>query len=121
MLVGWAILLNRDNLSYGTGFERLVLGSADTAAQGKVALSRVFRGRGMVDAQRTVHSVAVPGLGPIPCVPTMAPVAHVVRPEAVKHGNVAAEHALPVDLFLFVNFAYAFAATNLFQDAVATQ
>ena len=121
MLVGRAILLNSDNLSNSTGFECLVLGSADTAAQGKVAFSWVFRGRGMVDAQWTVYSVAVSGFGSIPCVPTMAPVAHVVRPEAVKHGNVAAEHALPVDLSLFVNFAYAFAATNLFQDAVATQ
>ena len=75
----------------------------------------------MVNAQRAVHSVAVPGLRSTACVPSMAPVAHVVRPKAVEHGNVAAEHALPVDLLLSVLFADVFAAANLFQDAVAAQ
>ena len=105
LLIGRDFLLSRDNLSNGAGFQCLVLGSADTAAQGKVALARVFRGWGMINAQRAVHSVAVPGLGSIPCVSTMATVAHVVRPEAVKHGNVAAEHTLPVDMLSAVLLA----------------
>ena len=66
-----------------TGFLR----SADAAAQGKVTLFVIFGGRRVRDAQRTVDSVAVLGLGAIAIIACVALVAHVVRTEAMEYSH----------------------------------
>ena len=48
----------------------------------------------------------------------MTPIAHIVRTETIKHSNITAEHALPVNLLFAVCFADIFASSNLLQDAI---
>lgn len=67
----------------------------------------------MVNAQRTVHSVTVSWFGPVACVTSMTPIAHVVRSKTMKHSHVATEHALPVDLLFSVRLANILAASDL--------
>ena len=75
-------LLDRRTLEC-TGFLR----SADAASQGKVALLVISGGRWVHNAQRTVDSVAVLGLGAIASVACVALVAHVMCTKAMEYGH----------------------------------
>ena len=62
--------------------------------------------------------MAVFGHWPVPSVPSVALVAHVVSAKAVEDSNGAAEHALPVYLRLTMLFTDILAGPNLFQYAI---
>ena len=72
----------------------------------------------MRDAQRAVDAVAVARLRTITIPACVAPVAHVMSAKAVEDGDVAAVHALPVDLCFAVLFTHVFTSSELFQDAI---